>query len=262
MAVLHQHRFGDPDGEPLFAVHGITAHGRRYRRLGEEGWPERHTVAVDLRGHGRSLSDGPWSIAQHVSDLEDTLDALGWGQVDVIGHSYGGPITMELLRRAPERVRRLVLLDPAFGFDGAAATESALRTIADPGFASVEDATIARNAGLGEGIHPAVPEEVAEHLVAGVDGRFRWRYHKPAVITGWGEVCYPLPAQAPMADVLVVVADRADFVTAEVEAGLRALFGDALTVVHLDSGHLVYWEAFEATAAAVRAFLAGQPSVA
>mgnify|MGYP006147793135 CR=1 FL=1 len=36
-------------GEPVVAVHGITAHGRRFRRLAEEAWPERHTVSVDLR---------------------------------------------------------------------------------------------------------------------------------------------------------------------------------------------------------------------
>ena len=64
MAVLNVHHFGDPDGEPLLAVHGITAHGRRFRRLAEEALPQRRTVAVDLRGHGRSVYDGPWSIPQ------------------------------------------------------------------------------------------------------------------------------------------------------------------------------------------------------
>ena len=62
----------------------------------------------------------------------------------------------------------------------------------------------------------------------------------------------------PVVPALLVVADRADFVRPHVEAGLHDLFGDALTVVHVDSGHMVYWEAFEDTAAAVLAFLAAQ----
>jgi hypothetical protein len=54
---------------------------------------------------------------------------------------------------------------------------------------------------------------------------------------------------------LLVVADRAEIVTAETEAGLLALFGTLFRVVHLDSGHMLYWERFDETAAAVAAFL-------
>src|SRR5687768_8014808 len=141
MAVLHTHRFGAADGERLLAVHGITAHGRRFRRLAEEAWPERHTLAVDLRGHGRSTSDGPWSIRQHVTDLIDTLDDAGWDAVDVVGHSYGGAIGLTLLATAPERVRRLALLDPALALSGDFASSAAADTIAFAGWATVEEAT-------------------------------------------------------------------------------------------------------------------------
>ena len=114
MAVLHTHSFGDPAGVPLLAVHGITAHGGRFRRLAEEAWPHRRTLAPDLRGHGRSTADAPWNVAQLVQDLADTLDAHGvTGPVDVVGHSYGGVVTLAFLAAHPGRVRRLVLLDPA-----------------------------------------------------------------------------------------------------------------------------------------------------
>ena len=68
-------------------------------------------------------------------------------------------------------------------------------TIAFAGYESVEAASTARNGGLGDDdtIDPAVVEDVADHLVLGEDGRFRFRYHRPAVVTGWGEVCHPLP---------------------------------------------------------------------
>jgi lipase len=255
MAVLHTHQFGDPHGTPLFAVHGITAHGRRFRRLAEEAWPQRRTIAVDLRGHGRSTYDGPWSIRQHVTDLIDTLDANGLERVAVVGHSYGGAIGLALLERAPERVERFVMLDPALAQTGDFATRAALGTIEDQGWASVEDATLARNAGLGDEINPAVIEDVAEHLVEGDDGRFRFRYHKPAVVTGWGEVCFPLPTAVTAVATLLVVADQAGLVTDATVAGLSGLFGDALEVVHIDCGHMLYWERFDETAAAVTSFL-------
>ncbi|MCB0998563.1 MAG: alpha/beta hydrolase [Acidimicrobiales bacterium] len=254
MTELHVHHFGDPSGEPLLAVHGITGHGRRFRRSGEEGWPDRHTVAVDLRGHGRSTGDGPWSIAQHVTDLLDTMDAHGLASVDVLGHSYGGAIAMALLARAPERVQRLVLLDPALHTSAENGTANALAAIAFPGFASPEEAMQARLMG-NDAIRDAVQEDLDEHLVRGDDGRWRYRVHPPAIIAGWGELCSPVPRLPVAPPTLVVAAARAPFVTPEIEGDLRAQLGDQLTLVRLDCGHMVYWEDFPGTVAAVTGFL-------
>lgn len=254
MTELHVHHFGDPAGAPLLAVHGITGHGRRFRRSGEEGWPDRHTVAVDLRGHGRSTSAGPWSIAQHVTDLLDTMDAHGLASVDVLGHSYGGAIALALVARSPERVRRLVLLDPALHTPAESGSANALAAISFAGFASPDEAMDARLMG-NDTIRDAVQEDLDEHLVQDDDGRWRYRFHAPAIVTGWGELCSPVPRLTTARPTLVVAAGRAPFVTPEIEADLRAQLGDQLSLVRLDCGHMVYWEDFPGTVAAVREFL-------
>jgi lipase len=256
VALLHVHQLGTPSGQSLLAIHGITAHGRRFRRLAEEGWPERHTVAVDLRGHGRSLGDGPWNIGQHVADLVDTLDYHGLSTVDVVGHSYGGVIGLALVAMHPKRVGRLVMLDPAFALAPDIANQRAAETIADPGYGSVQEATIGRNDGLGKAINPAVIEDVAEHLVQGEDGRFRFRFHRPAVIAGWGELCTPLPPITRPCPALLVVAEKAGIVKPVVEEALAVRFGHLLQTERIDCGHMLYWERFDETAAAVNAFLA------
>jgi len=257
MTVLHTYDFGDRGGEPLLAIHGITGHGRRFRRLAEQGWPRRHTIAVDLRGHGHSTSDGPWSIPQHVRDLIDTVDQRDLGPLDVVGHSYGAAIGLHLLAASPERVRRLVLLDPALARPGDGASSAATGTIEDRGWATVEEATLARNAGLGDTVNPGVVEDVDQHLVLGGDGRYRFRYHKPAVVTGWGEVCHPLPELRERRPTHLVIAERAGIVTDAVVDGLRLLLGDELTVERIDCGHMLYWERFDDTVAATAPFLGG-----
>jgi lipase len=256
MSVLHFHEFGNPAGEPILAVHGITAHGRRFRRLAEEAWPERRTIAVDLRGHGRSTYDGPWSLPQHVTDLIDTLDHVGIESADFVVHSYGGAIALALLVRASERVRRLVLLDPALALDGVEASEAALAQFEPGGWASIEEASIARRGELGDEHAATIAEEIAEHLVQGDDGRYRFRFHKPAIVTGWGEMSYPMPDTLPPVPTMVVVCDNADIVTPAALAGLEALLGEHLRVEHLDSGHMLYWERFDDTARLVTGFLA------
>lgn len=254
MSILNVHTFGDPDGEPLVAVHGITGHGRRFRRLAEQAWPHRRTIAVDLRGHGRSLYDGPWSIPQHVTDVIDTLDSMGIAETDLIGHSYGGVIGYHLLARAPERIRRIVMLDPAFARPPDAMNGAAAAEMAKPGFATYDEALAAERLGYPEHVLPAATENVDEHLQFGDDGRYRMRYHRPAVIAGWGELCTPVPTVATARPAMVVVADRAGLVTPAILDALRAGLGDELSVAHLDSGHTLDWERFEETAAAVTAF--------
>ena len=130
-------------------------------------------------------------------------------------------------------------------------------TIAFAGYASVAEATTARNAGLSDDgtINPAVIEDVADHLVEDGDGRYRFRYHRPAVVTGWGEVCHPLPVTVERRPTLLVVAERAQLVHDDTVAGLRALLGDDLQVERIDAGHMLYWDQFDRTAELVVRFL-------
>jgi pimeloyl-ACP methyl ester carboxylesterase len=77
-----------------------------------------HVVSLDLRGHG----DSQWSPTQeygtehHAGDLGAVLDQLGDEQVDLVGLSWGGLVSLSYSAGHPGSVRRLVLVDvpPSF----------------------------------------------------------------------------------------------------------------------------------------------------
>ncbi|HSL58791.1 MAG TPA: alpha/beta hydrolase [Acidimicrobiales bacterium] len=261
MAVLHTHAFGSPDGAPLLCVHGISGHGGRFRRAAETGWPDRRTLAVDLRGHGRSTSDGPWSVERHVADLVDTLDHAGvLDPVDVVGHSFGGLLALHLLAAAPERVRRIVLLDPAVARPGGFGAERASSVVADVGFASRDEADAWRRRGLAEHldadvVDAVVAEELDQHLVGDDDGRYRFRWFAPAVVTAWGEVCRGVPEMPVRRPTRLVIASRGGMVTPEVVVALRDRLGEQLSVVEIDAGHLLFWDAHDEMVASVTSAL-------
>lgn len=74
-----------------------------------EGWTR---IAPDLRGMGQSdAPDLGYSMGTYAEDLLALLDTLGVEQVVVCGLSMGGYIAFEILRRARNRVRGLVLVD-------------------------------------------------------------------------------------------------------------------------------------------------------
>ena len=94
--LLQLHEWGDPGAPPVVCVHGVNAHGRRFRRLAEERLADRYRVlAPDLRGHGGSEWDPPWTIATHVHDLLETVDDAGVRGADWVGHSFGGRLVLE-----------------------------------------------------------------------------------------------------------------------------------------------------------------------
>jgi lipase len=253
--LLHLHEWGDLDAPPLLCVHGVQAHGARFRKLADERLASRYRVlAPDLRGHGRSGWEPPWTIEQHVDDLLETLAAVGIERTTIVGHSFGGRLALELTARGG--VDRSVLLDPAVWVPPPIALERAQGLVRDRSFANVEEARAERRP-----LSPLAPrelldEEFDEHLVLHDDGRLRFRYSTAAVIAAIAELAQPPPdwARVQVPTLLVVGADTDVTVPAVVEA-LRFELSDVLTVATVPGRHVVLWDAFEETAEAIDAFL-------
>ncbi|MGB3393465.1 MAG: alpha/beta hydrolase [Stenotrophomonas sp.] len=74
-----------------------------------------HFIAYARAGLGKSGSDGqPKTIKTHLTDLVAVFDTLAPDQkVILVGHSYGGLLATEFARLYPQRLRALVLVDPA-----------------------------------------------------------------------------------------------------------------------------------------------------
>ena len=63
--------------EPVLAIHGVSSQRRLWNWLHFQA-PELTLVAPDLRGRGDSVTiTGPFSRAQHVTDMIILLDRLG-----------------------------------------------------------------------------------------------------------------------------------------------------------------------------------------
>jgi lipase len=250
------YRFGAADGAPLLALHGVTGHGLRFQRLAEEGVPERRWIAPDLRGHGRSSWEPPWNAERLVTDLVEVLDAEGLERTDVIGHSYGGLLATRLVERIPGRIGRVVLLDPAIAIPADDAVEAAEDTRLDDGWESEEAAYAGRREGRSPHTLPMVDADLAETLVEGPDGRFRMRYSRPAVVTAWGEMAAPPASLASWpGELLLVPAAWDDYVGDNVREALARDLGDRFTERPVEGGHILYWDSFEETVAAIRPFL-------
>jgi pimeloyl-ACP methyl ester carboxylesterase len=76
-------------------------------------------VLYDLRGHGRSeRPPSGYGLEDMTLDLAALLDALGGGEVVLVGNSFGGLLGLAFAAAHPERSRGVVLIDGHLGEQG------------------------------------------------------------------------------------------------------------------------------------------------
>src|SRR5574343_1302321 len=102
-------------GAPVMLIHGSgpgVSAWANWRQAIPALAKDRRVIAPDMVGFG--YTDRPagiqYGMDTWVQQALDLLDALGLEQVDLVGNSFGGALALALAIRAPQRVRRLVLM--------------------------------------------------------------------------------------------------------------------------------------------------------
>lgn len=110
---------GDAKAPPLVVLNGGPGFDHAYMKISDV-WDRlaarRPVVFYDQRGTGRSE---PWapgrshSLVDYITDLEALRRELGVEKMDLIGHSWGGYLSIAYTIRHPDHVQSLVLCDSA-----------------------------------------------------------------------------------------------------------------------------------------------------
>lgn len=104
----------DPDRVPVICIPGLTRNSLDYEDVAP--WLAglgRRTIAVDLRGRGRSQTGdaASYRLPVYALDVVTLLDALGFERAHILGTSLGGMIAMQMARSHLPRLAGAVLND-------------------------------------------------------------------------------------------------------------------------------------------------------
>jgi len=106
-----------PAAPPLVLLHGVGADHNEWALSLALLARSRRTLGFDLLGHGSSArpigSDGDFRIRLLADAVVQGLHVLDVHRIDLLGHSLGGMVALDLARRFPRLIRRLVLVDAA-----------------------------------------------------------------------------------------------------------------------------------------------------
>ncbi|MDO4621912.1 MAG: alpha/beta hydrolase [Eubacteriales bacterium] len=102
-------------GEPLILIHGVIVDSELYKAAAELLGRYYTVITFDRRGNSRSTCKGErhFSMDEQIEDVRDLMDHLQIDSAYIFGASAGAVIGQYFLIRYPERVKHLIMFEPA-----------------------------------------------------------------------------------------------------------------------------------------------------
>jgi pimeloyl-ACP methyl ester carboxylesterase len=96
---------------PVLLIHGFPHTGEMdWAEIAPELAQEFKVYVPDCRGHGKSSNpSGTYSFRQMADDWAEFVKAMGYGQMNIIGHSNGGNVALVTAVEHPEITRTAII---------------------------------------------------------------------------------------------------------------------------------------------------------
>jgi len=100
-------------GAPVLLLHGISSSIYTWKDVLPALAAHHDALAMDFPGFGDSAVPRPASGERLLRSVVGLMDRLGIARASIVGNSLGGAIAVALAAQLPDRVDRIVLVDPA-----------------------------------------------------------------------------------------------------------------------------------------------------
>jgi len=221
---------------------------------------EHKVIAPDLRGHGHSEHVGPsgrYHARDFVGDLEGILSEVNTEPVTLVGHSLGSMIAVLYAAVRPERISRLILVEPTLP-----PAHDYPQTFAEQIGAHLRHLNTARHHAVMadltvavERLHQAIPamseemvQRMAKRLTKQEVGGFVWRWdvrldtHHEAMLEGLGQKEYLGMLNRIQAPITVVYGASSGWIKQEEKALIQTALPNTSPML-LRGGHNLHIDA-------------------
>ncbi|HYP99841.1 MAG TPA: alpha/beta hydrolase [Polyangiaceae bacterium] len=102
-------------GRALVLVSGALFFSERWLKVVPLVSEQRSVILLDRRGRGKSGSGAAYSPEREVEDISAVLDSIA-GPVDLLGHSSGAILALQVAQRSRRNLERLIAYEPPVFF--------------------------------------------------------------------------------------------------------------------------------------------------
>jgi pimeloyl-ACP methyl ester carboxylesterase len=218
--------------------------------LAEAGY---RVIVWDLRGHGDSVLDAEtrFAASDALDDLEALLQECALERPVLVGHSLGGNLVQEFVRRHPARSSGLIAVDSTWNAGPLSGLERFALRLAAPALAVVPARSLP---GIMAGASAVTPSAIARTEAAFA------RMPKPVFLDVWrATVSFVHPAAGYRSPVPLGLVRGADDRTGNIASAMARWAAAEGVDEHVipNAGHVVTWDDPPAASRALLGILAG-----
>lgn len=246
---------------PLLVLHGLFGSSTNWRMLCKRFSITRECWAIDLRNHGQSPHADIMDFASMAADILEFMDQHNLAACDLLGHSMGGKVAMEIALNHPKLIQRLIVADIA-----PKAYPPRHQDVFEA-ISLIDKTDIRHRQDADKLTEKALPDQATRlflltNLARDEDGLFRWRLNMQAIRNHYEAISAAPPAaksgQIFDGPVLFVRGGKSRYVLPEDEKLITTLFPGATITEIENAGHWVHAEQPETFFTLVENFLANK----
>jgi pimeloyl-ACP methyl ester carboxylesterase len=240
---LNYKSFGQ--GDPIIILHGLFGTLDNWQTIAKKLAEDYMVYIIDLRNHGKSPHAAPMTYPQMAEDIQQFLENNWIYEANIIGHSMGGKVAMQLALSYPDLVKSLIVVDIApKQYPG--------------GHYEIFDALFALDLTKVEGRNDAdnflkerikdfgVRQFLLKNLSRNKEGGYRWKMNLPVIYDHYQDILAPIQADEPFEKpTLFIRGGQSDYIQADDLDTITELFPVAMIDTVLDAGHWVHAQAPE-----------------
>jgi pimeloyl-ACP methyl ester carboxylesterase len=245
LPLLKVHRYGDVDRPVLLIIHGLFGMGINWHSIAQRCAERYQVVVPDLRNHGKSFHHPFMDIPTMAGDMVALLNSLGIAQADVMGHSLGAKVALELAMSHPAMVQKLVLVDMTH------APVSPRHHELFEAMRGLQPQRFSKRSELDTALAHGVPNQkirlfLLKNIHRNADGHFDWMLNLAALEHNYPNLgaAVALSAQ-PQREALLVRGAKSTYVTDAAVEQLKGFLPKLQTISYPDAGHWVHAEVGE-----------------
>ena len=238
---------------PTVFIHGLLgslenlgAIARQYSAYGD-------AYLIDLPDHGQSAHTGSPSLALYAERIQNWLLSKNLQRANLVGHSLGGKVAMELALSSPDYIERLVVMDMA------PAANPARHDNVFSGLKAVHQQTITRrndaDAILSEFVEDKSTRTFLLKNLVRDDGVFRWRINLEGLHQNYHKILSGNSSGEFEGEVLFLKGANSDYIRREHQCEIESRFPNFSFKQVEGTGHWLHAEKPELVARLVNNFL-------
>ena len=235
---VHQQELNKPW---ILLIHGLFGSLDNLASLRRGLSDEFNIVSIDLPDHGKSIRTQEFSFKHYARLIRELIEQLHIARLNIVGHSLGGKIAMQLALDEAELIQRLVVLDiaPVNYTPRHEAVFLGLENVKLEQLKTRQDADLAMQTSIQE---PSTRQFLLKSLERSENG-WQWQFNLSLLKRDYARISAGLDADMPCEiPTLFIKGELSDYLTSEHKTRILQLFPNSQLKILANTGHWLHAE--------------------